>query len=297
MAISQKNLLIGGHKFAFNPPSHPADELVVRILRQCYLGVLYRLGHLWIGLVLCLGLVGPGAIAQTDETYPTLVVGPDTYTNVFILSKTRYDIFFKHKAGMGNAKVRDLDIATQMRLGYQVEPPKPNKITQVFQASPMAQLESDPRFQQFEEELVAQYGDFFDRLDQTVTYSIVAMVVLLYLLFSYLCRCICVKTSNPASALIWVPVFKQIPMFKAAGMSPWWTLSMFLPPVYLVAWLLWCFKIVQARGKKTIFSIMLLLPVTNVIAFFYLALSGDGSEQKDTGIINLSDANPPRAAA
>jgi hypothetical protein len=99
--------------------------------------------------------------------------------------------------------------------------------------------------------------------------------------------------------LIWLPILKQIPLFKAAGMSPWWTLSLLLPPVYLIAIILWCFKIVRARGKKIIFAIMLLLPVANVIAFFYLALSGDGSEKDESsGVINLSDNNnPPRVAA
>jgi hypothetical protein len=236
---------------------------------------------------------------QTDETYPSLVVGPDTYTNVLILSKTRYDIFFKHRHGMGNVKVRDLDPSTAMKLGYQVEQPRQNKIQEALQIPVLTRLESDPQFQEAEERWVAAASEYLERFDDSVAYSIVAMIVLTYLLFSYLCRCICVKTSNPPSPLIWVPYLKQIPMFKAAGMSPWWALTMFIPPVYLVASILWCFKIVQARGKKVIFAVMLLLPVTNIIAFFYLALSGDGSEKDDSnGVINLSDSNnPPRIAA
>jgi hypothetical protein len=250
--------------------------------------------------LLCVGLAlaGAGVLAQTEETYPSLTVGPDTYTNVTILNKTRYDIFFKHSHGMGNVKVRDLDPGTQMRLGYQVDPPKQNKLSQALSVPAFTEMEADPRFQEFEERLVEQGGEILERFDQSVAYSIVAVVVLLYLLWSYLCRCICVKTSNPPSPLIWLPILKQIPMLKAAGMSPWWILSLVLPPVFLVAWILWCFKIVQARGKKAIFALMLILPVTNVIAFFYLALSGDGSERKETrDVINLSDANPPRAAA
>jgi hypothetical protein len=150
-----------------------------------------------------------------------------------------------------------------------------------------------------EEKWVAEASEYLERFDDSVAYSIVAMIVLTYLLFSYLCRCICVKTSNPPSPLIWVPYLKQIPMFKAAGMSPWWALTMFIPPVYLVACILWCFKIVRARGKKVIYAVMLLLPVTNIVAFFYLALSGDGSEKDDSnGVINLSDSNnSPRIAA
>ena len=253
----------------------------------------------WRGLVLLgLWLAGVSAMAQADERYPTLAVGPDTYTNVLILTKTRYDIFFKHQHGMGNVKVKDLDPGTQARLGYQMEQPHQSKIAQALQVPTVSEWEADPRVQEWEEQIVDDTGEFLERLDDSVAYSIVAMVVLIYLLFSYLCRCICVKTSNPPSPLIWVPFFKQIPLFKAAGMSPWWTISIFIPPLYLVAWIIWCFRIVQARGKKIIFALMLLLPVTNVIAFFYLALSGDGSEKEENhGVINLSDANPPRAAA
>jgi Family of unknown function (DUF5684) len=235
------------------------------------------------------------ALAQTDEAYPSLTAGPDVYTNVIILNKTRSDIFFKHQHGMGNVKVRDLDPDTQSKLGYHVEQPRQNKLAEALQVPVLTQLESDPQFQEMEERLVAQGGEYLERFDDTVAYSIVAMVVLTYLLFSYLCRCICVKTSNPPSPLIWLPILKQIPMFKAAGMSPWWTLSMFLPPLYLVGALIWCFKIVQARGKKVIFAIMLLFPGLNVLSFFYLALSGDGSEDKNprSGVIDLSDLGDP----
>lgn len=267
----------------------------MRLFTRFYTGILRPLSGL---VLLGLWLAGVGVQGQADETYPTLTVGPDTYTNVLILNKTRHDIFFKHAHGMGNVKVKDLDLSTQLRLGYQVEPPRQNKIAQALQVPTVTQWEADPRVQELEEQFVDEAGEYLERFDESVAYSIVAMVILLYLLFSYLCRCICVKTSNPPSPLIWLPVFKQIPLFKAAGMSPWWILSMFVAPLYLVAWIMWCFKIVQARGKKTIFAIMLLLPVTNVIAFFYLALSGDGSEKDDShGVINLSGANPPRAAA
>ena len=48
-------------------------------------------------------------LAQTNETYPSLTVGPDVYTNVVILNKTRSDVFIKHRHGMANIKVADLD--------------------------------------------------------------------------------------------------------------------------------------------------------------------------------------------
>src|SRR5262249_18350223 len=119
-------------------------------------------------------------MGQADETYPTLTVGPDTYTNVLILNKTRYDIFFKHAHAMGNVKVKDLDPSTQMRLGYQVEQPRPNKIAQALQVPTVSEWEADPRVQELEEQIVDEAGDFLERFDDSVAYSIVAMVVLIY---------------------------------------------------------------------------------------------------------------------
>src|SRR5439155_3001593 len=137
-------------------------------------------------------------------------------------------------------------------------------------------FESDPRVQEFEERLVERIGDTLDQLDRRIAYGAVSGVVLVYLLFCFLCRCICVKTSNTASPLVWLPFLKQIPLFTAAGMSPWWMLTTFIPPVFVIAGIIWSFKIVQARGKHPFFGVLLLLPGTNLLAFLYLALSGPG---------------------
>src|SRR5262245_66537899 len=101
---------------------------------------------------------------------------------------------------MANIKVRDLDLSTQAKLGYQVEQPPPNKIKQVvLKSQDLTAIESNSKVQEVEEELLARSGDFFERLDENTINSIVASIILVYLLFCYLCRCICVKTSNPPS--------------------------------------------------------------------------------------------------
>jgi hypothetical protein len=168
----------------------------------------------------------------------------------------------------------------------------------VLKAPDVAQLESNVRVQEAEQVVVDRVGDFLDRLDEPTSQAIVACVILIYLLFCFLCRCICVKTSNPPSPLIWLPFLKMIPMLKAAGMSPAWILSAFLPPVFAVGYIIWCFKIVRARAKKSIFAVMLLLPGTNLLAFVYLALSGNGAEEEKprSKLIQLSPS-PRRDAA
>ena len=216
------------------------------------------------------------ANTAVDDKFDSLRAGTNVYTKVTVLNKTRNDVFISHAQGMASIKVRDLDTATQLKLGYQVEPAKQTAVEKVIEASDLRRFEDDPRVQEIEGELIRQAESYIELLDQNTMYAIVAFIVLSYLLFSFLCRCICVKTSNPPSPLIWLPFFKQIPLFKAAGMSGWWILSNFVPGLSLIAYMIWSIRIAQSRAKSVVWGVMLLLPVTNILAFLYLALSSDG---------------------
>jgi len=241
--------------------------------------------------------VSGSAVGAVDETFATLGVGKVTYTNVTVLNKTRTDLFISHAHGMANIKVKDLDPATQASLGYQLEQPKQNRMEKVLQGPDITQFESDPRVQEFEEKLAERVGDTLEQVDDRIAIGVVSGIVLSYLLFCFLCRSICVKTSNPPSALVWLPVLKQIPLFKAAGMSPWWLLTAFLPPVFLLTYIIWSFKIVQARGKHPMFAVLLLLPGTNLLSFLFLALSGSGGEAESTNRKVISLQSSPRRDA
>jgi hypothetical protein len=237
------------------------------------------------------------ATTATNETFETLPIGTNIFSKVTVLNKTRTDLFIKHSQGMSNIKVKDLDPGTQMRLGYQIEQPKPTKMEQVLEATSIRQLESDPRVQEVEERIAAELGEALDRVDDQAAFAIAGGITFLYLLFSFLCRSICLKTGNPPNALVWLPFFKQIPLLKAAGMSGWWILTNFIPIIFLVVYIMWCFRIVHSRGKHVVFAVLLLLPVTNVVAFLYLALSGDGTgpDPSKRHLINLR--NPPKRLA
>lgn len=232
-----------------------------------------------------------------EEKFDALRAGTNLYLKVTVLNKTRNDLFISHAQGMASIKVRDLDIPTQLKLGYQVEPPKQTAVQKAMQAAALTQIEEDPRVQQALEELARRVEPYLYLLDEQVIQAIVACVVLSYLLFSFLCRCICVKTSNPPSPLIWLPFFKQIPLFKAAGMPGWWILSNFFPPLFLIAYILWAIKIAQSRGKNIIWGVMLLLPLTNLLAFLYLALSTDGRiKPTNKNVISLQSTPRKQAA-
>jgi hypothetical protein len=135
-----------------------------------------------------------------------------------------------------------------------------------------------------------------------------AIVFGLYLFICYCLKLIVQKAGAEPGFLIWLPILQLIPMLRAAGMSLLWfffwispllvaaampllflrgepeaiakgmqTLSLVgavTSILQLVAALVWCVKIVQARGKSLWVTLFLILPVTNLFAFLYLAFSG-----------------------
>jgi hypothetical protein len=249
-------------------------------------------------LAIICGLAAESSSQGAEETFETLAVGTNVYAKVTVLNKTRTDLFVAHSKGMGNIKVKDLEPAVQLRLGYQIEQPKAGKIEQMWQSTALPELESDPRVQQFESTLAGPIAEGIQQLDEQVAFAIVGVFTAVYLLFSFLCRLICVKTGNPPSALIWLPFFKQIPLLKAAGMSPWWILTNFLPGVSLILYIAWCFNITHARAKHVFVAILLVLPVTNLFAFLYLAFADARSpgEPVKRNVISLRSTSQRRAA-
>jgi cytochrome c biogenesis protein CcmG, thiol:disulfide interchange protein DsbE len=65
-------------------------------------------------LILCLVPLIVGA----DETLPLLTIKGQTYSNVTVTAVSATDIFFSHAAGMGNAKLKDLDPKLQAHFHY-----------------------------------------------------------------------------------------------------------------------------------------------------------------------------------
>jgi hypothetical protein len=55
---------------------------------------------------------------HADEVFPVLQAGGKSYTNVLVTEKTATDLFISCSQGLVTVKVRDLDEATRLRLGY-----------------------------------------------------------------------------------------------------------------------------------------------------------------------------------
>lgn len=58
------------------------------------------------------------ATTFAETKLPLLRVGLEWYTNVTVTSVTASDVYFKHSQGIGNAKLKSLDPATQKLLGF-----------------------------------------------------------------------------------------------------------------------------------------------------------------------------------
>jgi hypothetical protein len=97
---------------------------------------------------------------------------------------------------------------------------------------------------------------------------------LLYLLISYCGMLICHKSGHPPGALVWIPVLQLLPLLRAAGMSPAWLLAFFVPVLNIIAQVVWSLNIAKARGKSAWIGFFLVLPLTSLFAYLYLALSG-----------------------
>jgi len=248
--------------------------------------------------------------ADTDVKLETVTADGETYSNVVVFSKSATHVSISHSRGMANIKAETLDTATQRKLGFlPAEEP-----AAAMKFPTLTGVAEDARLQELQERYRKNVEDFMQQLDPTMGYKILALLGILYLFFCYCCWQICRKTSNRAGLFVWLPGFQMIPLLRAAGMSPWLFLLLFVPPasvaasvalsspaiivaaivfslVNLIIWIVWCFRICRVRQKSALLGILLLLPATNVLAFVYIALSGYGPEadnDSEGGRIKLS---------
>ena len=253
-------------------PASPADTFpsVKLILRTVLC---------WLSLA-CLAVAAPLPLTegQKEETYAILTVGDVAYSNVVVKTKTKTDLFISHTKGFANLKVHDLDRSTQLQLGYQVEAePSTDETASDFTAEKLVeqiQLQIPPQVEEAYEQVMWEGRELMAQLPPWFPFAILGGFVLLYLLFCNCCRQICRKAGKPPGFLIWLPVLKQIPLFRAAGLSGWCILANLIPPVWLILYIVWSFKIARARDKGPVIGFLLLLPGFQVFAFLYLAWSG-----------------------
>jgi hypothetical protein len=206
-------------------------------------------GCLVMAVTVFLVLSSPCACAANADAFSMLQVGENTYKDVRVTTKARSYIIIVHSGGMISIKVSELPDQIRQRLGYDATPgSKISKAASAVEAA-LAKKVQTKRF--------------------------VATVALLigYLFFSYCCLLICQKTGNQPGLLVVVPVLQAFPMLRAASMSAWWFIALFIPGLNLWAYARWCAKIVRARNKTFPLTVLLLFPPTSWLAFIFLAFA------------------------
>jgi hypothetical protein len=126
------------------------------------------------------------------------------------------------------------------------------------------------------------------------------LAILRWFLFYRLCK----NATGKGSFLVFVPLFRWIPLAEAAGMSKRWLLmpvfaasALFFPPpmverfwwatkayvglaaalwiITLLLYVVWCVRVCRNIGRSAIWAVFLFFPLLDYIALFVLA-SGEG---------------------
>jgi hypothetical protein len=219
-------------------------------------------------------------LAQTEETFPLLTIGTQTYTNVTVTTKAKKYVMLMHSQGLANIKVAELSPQVRQMLGYREdtdEKPK-NKAAQAtkwardkFASIKIGQVKAlEANFKEKWSQRAPGEVPYVGKITNQMIYAAAGGLLVFWLIVCACLSTICKKTGKEAGFLIWLPVLQLFPMLDAAEMSRLWILG---SPFGLMQ-IVWCFQIAKARGKSSFTGVCLLFPLTSMFAFLYLTVSG-----------------------
>jgi hypothetical protein len=245
-------------------------------------------GPVWLVLAAIFALP-LGARALSEESFDVVQIGTKTYKNVTVTTKARDYIFILHSTGMANIKVSDLTPTLKEKLGYaalaaaEAAKPKPAGPA-VWAKQTLSKLEPT-KIKDFGKSFTlgdhpADAARQWIRANTILFWGLVLLSVPLHFLMSYAGLLICHKTSVDPGIAIWIPILQLIPLLRAANMSLGWFVAYLIPVVNVLAYVIWCTKIAQARGKTGWVTIFLLLPITTAFAFLYLGFSSTDADKE-----------------
>jgi hypothetical protein len=237
----------------------------------------------WCAVLFCAGLFAARGAASSELHLEVLKSGTSVYSNVTVISQTDTDIFIRHSQGFGNLKISALDRPTLRALGMAVDEEPQSDASGNMVAHAAAATLNVKSVADLRDTLEAKGLELSSTLRPTpaLLAAVLAGMALAYLFYCYCLKLICVKAGSEPGLLIWLPVLQMFPLLRAAGMSGWWFVAFCLPVLNLIAHLLWCVRISNRRGKGLLTALFLILPGTNILAFFYLAFSGGNAESED----------------
>jgi hypothetical protein len=219
------------------------------------------------------------ASAEREQTFPVLTIGAQTYTNVTVTTKAKKYVMLMHSQGLANIKVSDLSAEMRQTLGYRnenEEKPK-NKAAEATKwakdkiaSFKIGQVQAmEVTFKEKWDQRAPGEMPYVGKVTNQMKCAAGGVLLVSWLIGCACLRTICKKTGKEPGILIWLPILQIFPMLNAAGMSPVWILGVPLGLTQIV----WCFQIAKARGKSFFTGLCLLLPFTNIFAFFYLTFS------------------------
>lgn len=204
----------------------------------------------------------------------SLSVDGVTYSNVTVVGTTATHIEFKHANGFSSVKAKMLPEDLQIKLGYTPPPPPKQPLKDLGRnIRNMGNFRDDPRYKEIEAFVRSETERLMNNSDPQTVKAILGGVICIYILFCSAILLICRKTTTRPGIWVWVPGFQFVSLFKAAGMPPWNLLLLLVPVVNIVVTIMWCFRIARVRQKSSLVGFLLLIPIVNIFAFFYLAFS------------------------
>jgi len=249
--------------------------MIIQIQRGCAARACWL-----VGILLTWWSLAP--LAATEIELPLLKSGTDFFTNVTVYGQTETDLFIKHSRGFGNVKVTSLDNQTlqQLKLGGGTPETEPASVVLGTGPVTVATLKAKLAGLQLERPSDAEVREFISRYrpSPNVLTAVLAVAAIAYLLWCAALKLICLNAGSKPGRMIWLPVLQMLPLLRAANMSAWWFIAFLIPLLNVVAHIVWCFKIAKACGKSTLVAVLLILPVTNLLALLYLALSKGKSQ-------------------
>ncbi len=225
-----------------------------------------------------------------EQRFDVLQIGTRTYQNVTVTTKAKDYIFILHSEGMTNVKVAELPGELKEQLGYdEKQKPVPVGGSAAAWATQKLNKLDLPLVHQLQQKLgnkALPRLHFAGAISPRVLFTVLGAAVLLYLFFSYCCKLICQKAGSEPSGLIWLPALQLLPLLRAAQMSRWWFLAWHVPGLNFVPQILWSVKIVQARAMSGWVTLFLLLPVTTLFAFLYLAFQ-EAAPEREAPVVEI----------
>jgi len=262
-------------------------------------------GRLYGFLPLLFSLVAAGGLvaAPPEITVPVLHVGPDYFTNATLSPQSSTHVTVFHSRGMTMAKIEDLDPDLQRKLGYEpkeelrksspvptAEPPagadskRVADTKQTIASAKLRLLLEKARVRAQEQAEDARVNDDINRtsiIQQIIRFGMLLAITVVYFLFCHACLQLCRRAGTPSTALVWLPGFKKLALFRATGVSwNWFFWGLILPTIGLIGWIICCSRLCQTFQRTRWWTLLMIWPMLGWPIFLFFAYTSRADDDE-----------------